>query len=73
MMQLAGFFVPEEFWPDVGYEGDAVWVATWWEPGGDEACWGNGRSSATGEHRAYLTLMDYPPNRKLLHKSEPGR
>lgn len=57
---VPGFQCPAEFWPALGYDGDARYVAIWWEPGGDEACWGDGRSSFCGANwPAYLALLDH--------------
>lgn len=57
---VPGFQCPAEFWPALGYDGDARYVAIWWEPGGDEACWSDGRSSFCGAAwPTYLALLDH--------------
>lgn len=55
-----GFFCPSEFWPALGYDGDARYVAIWWEPGGDEACYSDGRQMLIGaDWTSYLTLIKH--------------
>jgi len=36
-VRVVEFRCPAEFWPALGYEGEARYVAIWWERGGDEA------------------------------------
>lgn len=56
---VAGFQCPAEFWPAMEYEGEARFVAIFWEPGGDEACWADGREMVVGAGwGAYLALLD---------------
>lgn len=58
--EVNGFTCPPEFWPALGYEGDARYVAIWWEQCGDEASWDDGRSSLVGaEWPAYQALIDH--------------
>lgn len=38
----------------LGYKGQARWIATYWEPGGDEAMVSDGRISFTGNYEGYL-------------------
>ncbi len=70
------FECPAEFWPALGYTGQARHVAIWWEPGGDEACWSDGRTMIVGaEWAAYLALVDHNfpwghKARQLLGSSE---
>jgi len=53
-----GFYCPAEFWPALGYEGEARFVAIWWERGGDEAAWADGREMLVGANwPAYQALM----------------
>ncbi|CUS04219.2 protein of unknown function [Candidatus Promineifilum breve] len=55
---VQGFKCPAEFWPALGYEGEARYVAIWWERGGDEAAWSDGRLSVVGAGwAAYLELI----------------
>lgn len=57
---LPGFVCPAEFWPALGYEGTARYVAIYWEQCGDEAAWSDGRSSFVGANwPAYLALLDH--------------
>lgn len=55
-----GFECPAEFWPALGYDGAARFVAIWWEQCGDEASWDDGRSQLIGaEWPAYLALLKH--------------
>ena len=57
--QVPGYLCPAEFWPALGYEGEARFVAIWWEMAGDEASWADGRDLMVGaEWPAYLELME---------------
>src|SRR5690606_953323 len=57
---VVGFACPGEFWAALGYEGDARYVAVWWEMAGDEAAWCDGRSSMVGaDWPAYMKLIDH--------------
>lgn len=38
----------------LGYQGEARWMATYWEPGGDEAMVSDGQISMTGEWEGFL-------------------
>ncbi len=73
---VVGFVCPAEFWPALGYEGDARYVAVYWEACGDEAAWCDGRSSFVGaDWPAYVKLIDrnFPmghPARWLLGGSD---
>lgn len=73
---VVGFVCPAEFWPALGYEGEARYVAIWWTPAGDEASWSDGRSMVVGASwAAYLELMaaNFPlghSERWLLGSSE---
>lgn len=58
--EVEGFVCPAEFWPALGYTGDARFVAIWWELSGDEASWTDGRTSEIGaDWTSYLTLIDH--------------
>lgn len=58
--EVGGFVCPAEFWPALGYSGDARYVGIWWARGGDEASWSDGRSQLIGASwPAYLALMDH--------------
>ena len=73
---VVGFVCPAEFWPALGYEGDARYVAVYWEACGDEAAWCDGRSWFVGaDWPAYVRLIDrnFPlghPARWLLGASD---
>lgn len=73
---VVGFVCPAEFWPALGYEGEARYVAIWWERCGDEASWSDGRSSVVGASwPAYQKLIEANfalghPARWLLGSSE---
>lgn len=41
----------------IGYEGDARWIAMWWEPCGDMAMVSDGQISRTGYWEGYLTYV----------------
>lgn len=57
---VPGFSCPAEFWPALGYEGEARYVAIWWEPAGDEACYGDGKAMLCGAAwPTYLALLDH--------------
>lgn len=54
------FVCPAEFWPALGYEGLARYVAIYWEQCGDEAAWADGRVAFVGAHwPAYQALMGH--------------
>lgn len=56
---VVGFVCPAEFWPALGYGGEARYVAVWWEQCGDEASYSDGRSSLVGaDWPAYLALIE---------------
>lgn len=57
---LPRFWCPAEFWPALGCESAARFVGIWWEMVGDEAAWGDGRTTTVGASwLAYLTLMEH--------------
>lgn len=57
-VQFVGFQCPAEFWPALGYTESARYVAIWWERGGDEASWADGRDMVVGaEWPAYQALV----------------
>jgi hypothetical protein len=74
--QVVDFHCPAEFWPALGYTESARFVAIWWERGGDEASWADGRDMVVGaEWPAYQALMghNFPPGdfrRYLFGSSE---
>src|SRR5713101_8247238 len=39
---------------------DARWVGFYWERGGDEANYNDGRASGTGEYTGYQAFVDHP-------------
>ena len=56
--EIDGFICPAEFWPALGYEGLARYIAIWWEQWGDEASWSDGRLSVVGaDWLAYRALL----------------
>jgi len=58
--EVQRFVCPPEFWPALGYTGDARYVGIWWERAGDEASWSDGQSRLVGaDWPAYLALMDH--------------
>lgn len=73
---VTGFQCPAEFWPALGYEGEARYVAIYWERSGDEASWADGGSALCGaDWEAYRMLVDHNfapghPARWLLGSSE---
>lgn len=75
-VRVVEFQCPAEFWPALGYDGAARYVAIWWERGGDEASWSDGREMLCGaEWPAYQALMghNFPPGnfrRYLFGSSE---
>lgn len=65
-VRVVEFQCPAEFWPALGYTGEARYVAVYWEPAGDEACWADGREALCGaEYQAFFLLLDFnfPPGR----------
>lgn len=57
-VELEEFVCPAEFWPALGYEGEARYVAIYWEQCGDEAAWADGRQAFAGAHwPSYLALL----------------
>jgi hypothetical protein len=58
-------FVPDAYWPAIGYEGEARYVATYYGAG-DEAYYEDGRIGGTGDWQAYRLLLDYLPNHARL-------
>ncbi len=44
----------------LGYTGQARFIATWWEPCGDEAIVSDGRTTATGEWQGFLAYVQHP-------------
>ena len=58
--KIEGFICPAEFWPALGYRGEARFVGVYWEPAGDEACWCDGRRTVVGaEWAAYNALIGH--------------
>jgi hypothetical protein len=56
--EMDGFQCPAAFWPALGYTESARYVAIWWERGGDEASWSDGRDMVIGaEWPAYHALL----------------
>jgi hypothetical protein len=43
----------------LGYEGNARYLAAWWEPGGDEVWITDGRIGETGQWSAFLAFTDH--------------
>lgn len=58
--EVPGFECPAEFWPALGYEEKARYVAIYWEQCGDEASWADGRDALCGaDWPSYLALLDH--------------
>jgi len=68
---LRGFYVPDEFWPAFEYTGEARYVFIYWTPVGDEAMFGDGRCSGDANWRAYLMLIEFPPNMQAICEHMP--
>jgi hypothetical protein len=65
-LKLTGFVCPAEFWPALGYEGEARYVAIYWEPAGDEASYDDGRVNLCGANwTAYQTLLGFQESGRL--------
>ncbi len=62
MTLKAPFLLPPDFLAAFGYPGRRRFVALYWEPCGDEACYDDGVSSACGlcDNWAYLGLVHRP-------------
>lgn len=74
---ITGFVCPIQFWPALGYFGAARYIAIYWEPGGDEAAFYDGRYGLVGANwQAYKLLLDTnfptPTERSLAIKTQTG-
>lgn len=43
----------------LGYTGEARFMATWWQPEGDDAMVSDGLTTATGQWQGYLAFVDH--------------
>ena len=68
MTLKAPFLLPPGFLSAFGYHGGGRFVALFWEPGGDEACYDDGRSYACGccDNWLYLDFTRQPAVRAWL-------
>lgn len=62
MLQKAPFRLPPRFLTAFGYAGSRRFIALYWEPGGDEACYDDGESFACGmcDNGLYLGFVYQP-------------
>lgn len=51
--------LPENWEQAYGYKGKSRYLMIWWEPGGDEAMYSDGRMTTEGNWWVYSKLMDY--------------
>jgi hypothetical protein len=56
----------------LGYTGQARFMATWWEPCGDEAMVSDGQTTATGEWQGFLAYTQHPRIRPALFGFDLG-
>ncbi len=68
MILKAPFRLPLGFLQAFGYEGGRRFVALYWEPSGDEACYDDGVSYACGmsDNWLYLRFIHQPEVRRWL-------
>jgi hypothetical protein len=68
MILKAPFQLPAGFLAKFGYPGQRRFVALYWEPSGDEACYDDGVSSACGcsDNWLYLDFIRQPDVRRWL-------
>ena len=68
MLTKAPFQLPPGFLPAFGYREGRRFVALYWEPCGDEACYDDGVSYACGmsDHWLYLGFIRRPEVRRWL-------
>jgi hypothetical protein len=68
MLTKAPFQLPPGFLQAFGYQGDRRFVALYWEPSGDEACYDDGVSYACGmsSNWLYLGFVRRPEARRWL-------
>jgi hypothetical protein len=72
MILKAPFSVPPNFLLSLGYNGGRRFVALYWEPSGDEACFDDGVSSACGlcDNWLYLGFIRQPDMQRWLNENE---
>lgn len=59
--------VPPMLETAIGYDGDARWVAFYWQPAGDEACWSDGQRARCGANwPVYLAYIGHSTVRRHL-------
>ena len=66
MLRKAPFTLPAGFLAAFGYPGSRRFVALFWEPSGDEACYDDGVSYACGMSDNWLYLG-------FIHRADVGR
>jgi hypothetical protein len=66
MLRKAPFTLPAGFLAAFGYPGGRRFVALFWEPSGDEACYDDGQSYACGMCDNWLYLG-------FIHRADVGR
>lgn len=71
MILKASFNLPPGFLPAFGYRRGRRFVALYWEPSGDEACYDDGISSACGccDNWLFLDFVRLPDIRKWLDEN----
>ena len=72
MTLKAPFTLPLGFLPAFGYRGGRRFVALFWEPCGDEACYDDGESYACGlcDNWLYLDFVRRPEVRRWLDDND---
>ena len=71
-MLKAPFLLPPNFLSAFGYRNERRWVALFWEPCGDEACFDDGQSYACGccDNWLYLKFTRQPDVRRWLDQND---
>jgi hypothetical protein len=71
MILKAPFRLPTDFLARFGYQGGRQFVALYWEPCGDEACYDDGISSACGmsDNWLYLAFVRQPDVKPWLDEN----
>ena len=71
MILKAPFRLPSSFLPAFGYQSGRKFVALFWEPCGDEACYHDGKSYACGscDNWLFLDFIRQPDVRRWLDEN----
>ncbi len=71
MILKAPFRLPSSFLPAFGYQGGRRFVALFWEPCGDEACYHDGQNYACGscDNWLFLDFIRRPDVRRWLDEN----